>query len=224
MSTLVDKLHSVTEGMSGPELENYKLLLGIAAGGLSPDGSLPSSGPASRAFETVLRCLAKVQPTGAIWRGRPDFMSDQLLDSLQAEARANRIDAIRHDRYYLGCGGAVADSLALSTELVELVNQVANGMVPTGVASYLWYDEPGCGLSAHIDTETFTLNGILMLEHRYSEAPSHLVLLPPGGTRERVLLQPGELLLLFAGGTVHARENVKPGESVSLLTIGFRPS
>jgi hypothetical protein len=31
------------------------------------------------------------------------------------------------------------------------------------------------------------------------------------------------MLLLYAGGTVHAREDVREGEAVSLLTVGFQP-
>jgi hypothetical protein len=221
---LVDKLDSITAGLDEAELDNYKLLLGIAAGGLAPHGHLPTSGAKSEAFQTVLKCLAKIQPTGVVWRGRPDFMTDELLVSLQREADEGRGKAIRHDRYFLGYGGPVADRLARSGALVDFVSNHTTRMAPTGVASYLWYDEPGCGLDPHIDTETFTLNGIIMLRHTYvTEPASGLQLYPPDQPAERIHLEPGELLLLYAGGTVHAREDVKPGESISLLTVGFRP-
>jgi hypothetical protein len=223
-SLLVDKLDRITHGLDEAELDNYKLLLGIAAGGLAPHGHLPVGGPKGEAFQVVLKCLARIQPTGMVWRGRPEFMTDELLARLQREADDGRSKAIRHDRYFLGYGGPVADKLAMSGELVDLVSRHTTRMAPTGIASYLWYDEPGCGLDPHIDTETFTLNGIIMLRHTYmTEPPSALQLYPPDQPPERVLLAPGEMLLLYAGGTVHAREDVKAGESVSLLTVGFQP-
>jgi hypothetical protein len=224
-ASMLDKFTALSERLDAHELDNYKLLLGIAAGGLAPHGHMPTPGSEKdRAFDLVLRCLAKIQPTGVLWRGRPDFMDDQLLGGLQREAELGRSHAITHDRYFLGCGGPIADRLAKSRELTELVDSFAEDMEATGIASYLWYDAPGCGLSPHIDTEVFTLNVILMLSHQYPPGePSHLVLYPVGEKAERVLLRPGEILLLYAGGTVHAREDVQPGEAVSLLTFGFRP-
>jgi hypothetical protein len=58
-----------------------------------------------------------------------------------------------------------------SAPLVELVNKYAPNMAPTGIASYLFYDQEGLGLSPHIDTEIFTLNAILMLKHEYASLP-----------------------------------------------------
>jgi hypothetical protein len=223
-SQLIEKLNTLANGFNGAELDNYKLLLGIAAGGLAPHGDFPETGSRAQAFETVLRCLAKIQPTGALWRGRPDFMTDELLSQLQAEAEERRKSATRHDRYNLGCGGELADQYAVSAPLVDLVNTYAPNMMPTGIASYLFYDQEGLGLSPHIDTEIFTLNAILMLKHEYTlSPPSHLLLFPVDQPPQRVLLSPGEIILLYAGGTVHAREDMKTGETVHLLTVGFKP-
>lgn len=221
---LTNKLNAITAGLNPAELDNYKLFLGIAAGGLAPHGDLPKDGAKAAAFETVLQCLAKIQPTGVLWRGRPDFMTNELLNQLQAEAVERQKTAIKHDRYMLGCGGPVANELAVSTTFVEFVNKFAPEMIPTGIASYLFYDKEGLGLCPHIDTETFTLNAIIMLKQEYvTSPPSHLILYPVNQPPQRILLSPGEILLLYAGGTVHAREDVKAGESVHLVTVGFRP-
>jgi hypothetical protein len=224
-SQLTEKLDAVAGALNDAELDNYKLLLGIAAGGLAQHGHLPEKGPKFEAFETVLRCLARIQPTGVLWRGRPDFMTDELLSRLQTEAIDSRKTAIKHDRYMLGCGGQLADELSTSVALKEFVNKFAPEVRPTGIASYLFYDKEGLGLNPHIDTEIFTLNAIIMLAQEYvTSPPSHLLLYPVDKPMQRVLLSPGEMLLLYAGGTVHAREDVKAGESVHLLTIGFQPA
>ncbi len=211
------------EGLTAAESDNYKLLLGIAAGGLAAHGHPPIEGARFQAFDTVLQCLSYVQPTGALWRGRPPFMSDTMLEKLQKEASERRKSARSTDRYELACGGEVADKFAASKELAAFVSELAPRMVPTGIASYIFYQNEGSGLDAHIDTEVFTLNLILMLDHSYIDNPSHLLLYPAGQAVERVLLKPGECLLLYAGGTVHAREDLKANEEVSLLTIGFAP-
>jgi hypothetical protein len=150
-------------------------------------------------------------------------MSTQLLRRLQEEARARLPDATLTDRYLLACGGTFADTFAQSEQLTALVGQHAPAMQPTGVASYIYYNTPGAGLDAHIDTDVFTLNVIIMLEHRHTGDPSRLLIYENDGREDRVLLAPGEMLLLYAGGTVHAREDTKPGESISIVTIGFQP-
>ena len=63
-----------------------------------------------------------------------------------------------------------------------------------------------------------------MLEHKWSaEPPSSLVIFPPHREPERLLLEPGEIVILFAGSIAHGRERMKPGESVAILTFGFHP-
>lgn len=224
-SELIEKLNALTPTLTNAELDNYKLLLGMAAGGIAPDGDIPETGSQAEAFKTILNCLARIQPNGVVWRGRPDFMTDDLLVQLQKEAVQRRATAIPHDQHFLGCGGPVANELAASKLLLDLVTQkAATPMAPTGVASYLYYDQEGCGLSPHVDTETFTMNAILMLRHEYKDrSPAHLIVYPVNEPPQRILLEPGELLLLFAGGTIHAREKMKAGEVVNILTFGFLP-
>jgi hypothetical protein len=224
-SKLIEKLNALTPTFTDAELDNYKLLLGMAAGGIAPDGDIPETGHQAEAFKTILNCLARIQPSGIVWRGRPDFMTDDLLIQLQQESIQRRTTAIAHDQHFLGCGGTVANRLAESKLLLDLVTkEAATPMAPTGVASYLYYDREGCGLPPHVDTQTFTMNAILMLKHEYrNDSPAHLVVYPVNEPPQKILLQPGELILLFAGGTIHAREKMKAGEIVNILTFGFLP-
>lgn len=228
---LVEKLQAFNDSLSEAERANYKLLLGLAAGGLSPDFKTPFTPKQRAAFTTVGETLARLQPyrarinrNGIAYRGRPDFMTDEVLGSLIQEATALRPRAVPFEEHFLGTGAPIANRMAVSPQLCALVRQHAGDVQPTGVASFLFYDAPGQGIEPHIDTDIFSLNVILMLKHVGGGDPrSCLVVFPPGDEPERLDLVPGEMVIMFAGSITHGREYVKPGEEVGILTFGFHP-
>lgn len=230
-SNLIETLRQFHETLSEAEQANYKLLLGLAAGGLSPDLELPSVEEKRRAFGAVSETLVRLQPyskrisrNGIAYRGRPDFMSDELLAAQIEEARDLRPRAIRYENHFLGTGAPLANRLAMSPEMTSLVRHHAGDVQPTGIASFLYYDEPGQGIEPHIDTDVFSLNVIVMLAHEAGEGrPSNLVVFPPNSEPERIDLRPGEMVIMFAGSIAHGRERMRPGESVWILTLGFHP-
>ena len=225
------KLHGFNDTLTEAEKANFKLLLGLAAGGLAPGFSKPKEGIGAAAFDTVSDTLIGLQPyskrisrNGVAYRGRPPLLTDDLLHRLQDEARSLRPASLRFDEHFLGCGAPLANELALSPELTAFVREHAGDVKPTGIASFLFYDEPGQGIDPHIDTDIFSLNVILMLEHRQAGAGrSALVVFPPRSEPERLELQPGEMVVMFAGSIAHGRERMRPGEAVSILTFGFHP-
>ena len=230
---LADKLKAFNNGLSEPEKANFKLILGLSAGGLITDMRRPEKLDEAVAIDTVTETLSKLQPysnriskNGIAYKGRPQFVTDQLLKDLQEEALSIRGAAIRFDEHFLGCGAPIANELAVSKELVDFV-QVHTGKVkPTGVASFLFYDEEGQGIDPHIDTDIFSLNVLLMLSHEESRNPNHdsaLFVFPPGERPEKINLLPGEIVIMFAGSIAHGRQRMKRGESVSILTFGFHP-
>lgn len=230
-SQLVDKFLNLAADLSEAERDDFKLLLGAAAGALGPAGHLPEDGGKSLAFQTVLSCLANLQhhaarvpANGIAWRGRPDLLTDALLARLQAEVADRRVSALDLGNHLLGCGGPIADELAVSPALVDFAAAHAGRVTPTGIASYLYYEQPGHGLDAHVDTGVFSLNLIIKLRHENGDDdPANLVVYPPGKPPERIDLAVGEVVLLFAGSVVHGREPMKENEVVQLLTIGFEP-
>ena len=229
-TSLSEKLQVFNATLTDAEKANFKLLLGLAAGGLTPGFSKPQQGVGAVAFDTVSETLVGLQPyskrisrNGIAYYGRPELLSDELLCSLQAEARALRPSALRFDEHFLGCGGPLANRLSLSPDLTALVRNHAGDVRPTGIASYLFYDEPEQGIDPHIDTDIFSLNVIIMLEHRHAGSTSALVVFPPRDEPQRFELRPGEMLIMFAGSIAHGRERMTNGESVSILTLGFHP-
>lgn len=228
---IVDKLVRFNAGLNEAEQANFKLLLGLAAGGMTPDFERPSDQSSARSFDAVSNTLARLQPYssrmtdgGVAYYGRPPFMTDELLSALQEEASSLRPEAIRSDEHFLGCGAPIANRLALSADLLDHVQAHAGTVEATGVASFLYYDEEGQGIEPHIDTDIFSLNVLLMLHHEHQiDPPSSLVVFPPNESARRYHLTPGEMLILFAGSIAHGREKMKRGESVGILTFGFQP-
>jgi hypothetical protein len=230
-SDLAAKLLKFNTQLTEAEKANFKLLLGLAAGGLTPGFHRPEDVREATALDTVADTLAALQPyskrisrNGVAYRGRPPFMTSALLTSLQEEANALRPSARRFDEHFLGCGAPTANRLAVSDQMCTFVREHAGDVKPTGVASFLFYDEEGQGINPHIDTDIFSLNVLLMLRHQRSAEPaSALVLFPPHSKPERLELEPGEIVVMFAGSIAHGRERMKRGETVSILTFGFRP-
>jgi hypothetical protein len=229
---LSEKLKQFNGSLTEAEKVNFKLLLGLAAGGLAPEFAKPKDRLQAASFDTVTDTLAGMQPyskriprNGIAYRGRPALITPRLLADLQQEARTLRPSAQRFEEHFLGCGAPIANELAVSPELISFVREHAGEVEPTGIASFLYYEEAGQGIEPHIDTEVFSLNVLLMLEHRYSGrlSRSALVVFPPFGEPERLDLMPGEVVVMFAGSVAHGREPMQEGESVSILTFGFHP-
>ncbi|AHE31602.1 2OG-Fe(II) oxygenase [Burkholderia pseudomallei] len=229
--SIVERLLRFNEELNEAERANFQLLLGLAAGGLTPSFERPLEKAPAEAFDAVCSTLTQLKPykdrldgRAIVFRGRPDLMTDELLWRLQEESRQLRHKALRFDEHFLGCGAPIANELAVSPELKALVRSHAGDVDSTGVASFLFYDEPGQGISPHIDTDIFSLNVILMLEHQSgSQDKSALVVFPPGAPPERLHLEPGEMVIFFAGSIAHGREPIKADEAVTILTFGFQP-
>jgi hypothetical protein len=225
------KLQSFNRTLTEAEKANFKLMLGLAAGGLAPGFQRPQEGVQATAFDTVGDTLAglqpyskRISPNGVAFRGRPAFMTDSLLRALQTEAADLRPSAQRFEGHFLGCGAPLANEMAIAADFTAFVRQHAGDVKPTGVASFLYYDEAGQGIDPHIDTDIFSLNVLLMLEHKHTAGRrSTLVLFPPHSEPEHFDLAPGEIIIMFAGSITHGRVPIGEGETVSILTFGFHP-
>jgi len=228
---LESKLVNFNEALTEAEKANFKLILGLAAGGLAPSFQKPHEGIVAEAFNEVCKTLAQLQPykkrvgnNGLAFRGYPPLLDTLLLQKLKDESSKVRPSAIRYEEHFVGCGAPIANELATSNELTEFVRIYAGDVLPTGIASYLYYDEPGQGIDPHIDTDIFSLNILIMLEHLSIEpSRSALVLFPPNSDPLRLDLVPGEMVIMFAGSIAHGREKIRKGENISILTIGFHP-
>ena len=227
---LSDKLAALAQEMSAAERANYKLLLGMAAGELARCGHPPESGIEALAFSAAITSISALQPhrhrvppNGVVYRGRPSFVTDELLGDLQHESVTLRGTAFRFDDHFVVSGAPLARQIAFSRELNDLIQAHADHVAPTAKANYLYYDQVGLGIDPHVDNESFALNAILMLHHEYISDPSALVLYPPHSSMERIFLSPGEMIVMFADSITHARERMKLGERIGIVAFGFQP-
>lgn len=222
------KLADLHRTLTPAEQANFKLILGLSAGRLVPDKE-PGSEPGRRAVSEALEILCPydvADPRGIQYRGRPSFLTDDLLGALIAEAEQVGRTAVPFDEHYLGYGGPVADRLSTSAELATLVAGVVPKAVATGVASFLFYRDPGQGIIPHIDTDIFSLNVLMMLSHdipRGLARPSALYMHYADGTEQRLQLTPGEVVIFLAGTQAHSRTPIRADERVTILTFGFMP-
>lgn len=220
---LTRKLSSFAQQLTPDDYLAFRMLLSLAGGGLAPRALFPAPGSReAECFEIIARTMRELVPSGILWRGRPDFMTDVLLRKLQGEAYSRRAAALRRDRAFSSPVGPVASKFATSPDFMKLITTLAPKAHPSGCATYLYYDEPGAGVSAHVDRGEFNLNIVLSIDHVWNKSPvSRLLLYLPGGTAIPAQLEPGELVLFRAGGTFHGREDVHDGERVTVLTLGL---
>lgn len=205
------------------EREHCRALLTEAAGDLAPHpGEDLTATTRGEAFRAVRHMLKNIVPSDILFRGRLPFLAGGDLRALQAEAEAGRAHAKYAERHRVGCGGPVADAFAVSEQLSKFVHRFAPGAVPTGIASYVHYDYDGAGLDPHVDSDIFSINVLIMLRHDYVDSPSHLILYPADEPAQRLLLVAGDVIIMEGAGLVHAREDMKAGERLSIVTFGFQ--
>lgn len=210
-----------------------KELLGIAAGGVPNDGTLPSDPAALGGFRLAQNCLFELRrgrknlrEDGILYKGRPSFMTDELVAALQVEMEQLQLSAVR-DRWqqFLSKGGPVVRSVVEHPELRALVIELAGPVLDKAEATCLFYDVPGAEIRPHVDVDQFCVNANLMIAHTAQGArSSDFVLYPVGGEPRRLHFEPGEFLLFYADCIVHARTSISPGEKVRAVSIGFRPA
>lgn len=227
---LSDRFAQLADGMDLEERGRLKILLAAAVAELLPGGAMPDNPTTLSALQAAVSTIAKMQPhrdrvpsNAVVYRGRPEWMTTPILEGLREESAALRPGAVRFHDHYVVSGARLASEVARSASLTALIRHHVGPVAPTGKANYLYYDEEGLGIEPHLDTEDFSLNVILMLEHIRSETPSALVLYPSALPPERIYLEPGEMIVFFADSIIHARERMKPGETIRIAAFGFAP-
>jgi hypothetical protein len=210
-----------------------KNLLGITVSGLPGDATLPTDPGELRSFRIAQECLfalregrPRLAPDGIIWKGRPDFVTDELLRALQIEMEAERPAAIiQRWGQFVSAGGPIAQELARSPVMRRFVEDLIGPVAKVGIASCLFYDSAGAYIRPHVDTDVFSVNANLMIRHIASDTKSsQLWTYPVGGEPKPVTLEPGELVLMYADCVVHARTPLSEGEAVRTITVGFQPT
>jgi hypothetical protein len=163
---------------------------------------------------------------GVYYLGRPAWLTADMLADLQQEAERQRQHAKKIHLQYYGEMGPSGRALIGSAELESFVTEHAVAAHASGFANYQYYDVGPSHIKPHVDVDTFELNVLIMLKHRYaSPNRSALLLFPHGPQPVTVLLEPGEVILFNAKGVIHARTPIsgRGDEQVINMGIGFIP-
>jgi len=220
---VADGLGSLLKRAAPADLDNLRALMCQAVSVLAP---LPGDVRTTRqleAFRAIIMGLRRFSSGQLLWRGRPTFVTENLLRSLRREGAALSEQAIRANGHLYHPGGHYANNFAVSKELCVLMSSLVADCSPTGIASYVYYFAQGDGIPPHIDTPMFSLNVLLMLEHQHGPDPSHLLIYEGDPIPKRIYLEPGEMVIFDGSALVHAREKLGAKESISILTVGFSP-
>ncbi len=230
---IADKLIQAADGMTQAERACFKILLASAVAEVAesiPSGRLTERDCQREPLRTLLSTTARLQPhrdrvpaSGYMYRGRPDWVTNDLLSRLQFESESLRDSAARFHEHLVVSGAPFARETATSRSMTNLIERYCGPIEPTAKANYIYYDQVGMGIEPHLDTEDFSLNVIMMLSHSPTKNPSALVLFPPDLVPRRIDLVPGEMVAIYADSVIHAREYMTEGEHVSIVAFGFTP-
>jgi hypothetical protein len=228
------KVPDFIKQLSFEEREILKMnLVSQIAGFFDDNNRLVLKGQAtSERFRCLAETLRSLTPhsetipsNGIAYRGRPRWVTSDMMVSLQAEAMLKRNETIDRSDHLVGCGGLIADAVSVAPDILDFVSEYVGPVSPTGIASYLFYDRPGPGIHPHVDTNVFSVNLMLMLRHDYQSdlgSSSATVVFPAQSDPESYRLQVGEVMIMHGSSVIHTRSVLQEGEVIHLLTIGFK--
>lgn len=230
--TLVNAVVEYSNEIDGVDLACLRGIISNVVQRLCPDGEFPSDPKEKIQFQQAIRMLAPMQghknmnANGVCYYDRPSFMSNEYLSILRRESEEIRERAIKQRGHYVGVGGHHGDILANSSHLKKIVESAAGPVKPTGVVSYMYYEDEDACLNAHVDTDVFSININIMLQHTDTGTKnSHLYIFTTDGESKEVIQHiPGEMVITYGDSIVHGRAPLASGENVTLLTMGFQPA
>jgi hypothetical protein len=230
---------SFVSKLSPDERDVFKHQLSLASTRELENGFEVSRDPEKRTrFSRYLRQITAIQPFrervpefGIVYRGRPNFMTDSLVQDLRNEsirfrphARMNlkqlifQVDTPKED--------TVSECLAESDELHRFVAQHAGPCFQSFITSYIYYDFAGQCSEPHVDNAFTSITAMVGLRNDHADpaAPtsSSIVYWPDRAPME-FGLEPGEMAIFFGVCVLHGRTPIGTGDSVHSLLLSFRP-
>lgn len=222
-SPLVEQLLAAAHELPPRERDGLLALISVAVSALGPDQPVPSSLRAVMQLIRRIRGTLQVGDSGVLFRGRPPWLTAELLAWFSAEAARLRSSAMRSPHYWFALGSAAVEQIGRTAPARSFVETLAGPVRDDVKVVFNYYEKPGEGVAPHIDRDSFTLILLTLLRHDHAGAPrSALYVYPPEGEPTRLELAPGDVVLLHAGSTVHQRTVLGPDEHVQTMSIGFR--
>lgn len=200
---------------------SLRVLLAYVTIALAPDCVIPLHPLSRAAWDTASHVFASLLPSTVKSLGVLQCVQSRLA-SLRREAAAGlRIGRLASGRK----PGREGCNLAVDPQLVGLVGKaLGKELVPGYMARLLFYTKPGDHIWPHPDDPKFAVTVLVCILHEPppdGSTASAFLAYPLDGSIKRYPLHPGSVLAVEPG-MIHAREPVRPGERVALLSIGLR--
>jgi hypothetical protein len=197
-----------------------RVFLAYTTIGLAPDCVVPKDPFYRAGWNAAVKLYSKLFPSRLALMGPLECVNRQLSilqrDSLTGLRIGRRASGRRP--------GREGQALALDPKLVALAGKaLRRKLVPAYIARYLFYTKPGDHIWPHPDDPKPAVNFLICISHdlpRRDAARSAFLAYAPDGSVKRYEIAPGNGLV-FEPGIVHAREPVRRGERVVLLSIGL---
>ncbi len=226
-SRLADAIRtSMKAGDDGWPLPGRGVVNALAA--LAPDTIVPDDPRLATAWRVLVGALADAERARVLCLGRQWFLKDAIFTKLMAEAddiRGGRRGPLLRSGRWSERAGNVGRRIAVSVKVMATIGEALGYAVEPGYeAPMLFYERPGDFIQPHVDRGVYGVTMIATIDRRppVDGSPgSALLAYRPDGSVERVPQEPGEALVVERG-RVHAREPLKPGERVTVLSIPFR--
>jgi hypothetical protein len=109
---LANRLRKIANQLSDDQRFALDRLLNVAGGAVAPtSGALSSDAYAASAFRVIQLYFLNERERTLTWHGRPNFMTGELLQNLQREAKQQRKLATRRNHAYVSTPGTVASGM-----------------------------------------------------------------------------------------------------------------
>ena len=202
------------------EDRSLRVLLAYATIAVAPDCVVPRDPLWRLVWDISVKLFAQLFPSGMKFIGPLDCVESRL-PALRRETRAG----LRIGRRASGrTPGPEGRNLAVHPALISAIGRAfGKQMAPGYLARFLFYARAGDHIWPHPDDPKFDATVLACVRHDMppnGSKGSAFIAYTPNGRIKRYPLAPGSVLALEPG-LVHAREPVKRGERVVLLSIAL---
>ena len=199
-----------------------RVLLGNASIALAPDCVVPENPSLLIAWKTVVALFARLYSSNIKPLGHLKWLDAKHLATLKRETSRGRT----RGRHASGMRpGRAGRELAVDPRLMRAGGRALGLSASPGYeARYIFYAKDGDYFWPHPDDPEYAVNVLVCLDHKRPARGSGSALLAyrPDGSVERYELTPGSALAFEARGLVHAREPMRRGERMTMLSIAVK--
>ncbi len=219
---LAEKIrHELAAREGDEEYRALRVLLAYAPGALAPDCVVPTDPVLRAAWKTIVSFFADLFPSTLHTIGRIEGLDPRKLAALKRDAAPGmRIGRTASGRR----PGVAGRRLAVDPRLLARVaKSLGRKVLPGYQARYLFYAKAGDHIWPHPDDPKYSVSVLICIDHELPpgvSSGSAFLAYRPDGTIDRHELAPGSALAV-APGLVHAREPVRRGERILMLSIAL---